>query len=290
VHSNADPKNYLNVFKFQGPPVGTGTLTIKAMVKFGLAFPNPTGMFWWPNNAHITLKEQAPTITQAWYEGLVGESCITVCTKQNLGCDLATMKAQGNSPAILTQVGMFTNCTGPLMPGCSSASPSVGTAGCFYHSDSCLQPPSEPVWTRNDPCQNLSAFSASTSYCGGSATPSCCFVNGQKWCCAYGTGGAVPGSPDVLFGPWGFLQAGAGPRGNCTPVGGYPAGQGSVTMPVRTDPGANVITCEATKNNVADGQRICACSSTGQRVAINNSASRAVLPVAVLLLSLIASF
>lgn len=282
VHSNADPKNYLSVFKFQGPPVGTGTVTIKALVKFGLAFPNPTGMFFWPNNAHITLTEGAP-VGQAWFEGEVGESCITVCTKRGLGCNLAAMQTQGNSPDLLAKVSPYTNCTGPIMPGCGSASPSVGQAGCFYHSDNCTQPAVETPWVRNDICANLTAFSAGC--CRNNKD--CCTYNNAAWCCSYGTQETPGSNPSNQYGPWGPLQKGAGFKGNCTPAG-TPASLTTVPLPARTNPGSHAITCEATKNSVLDGRRICACSTDGKYVA--DSASSVGILTVLLLAPLIISF
>jgi len=198
-----------------------------------------------------------------------------VCTKRNLGCDLATMKSKGNSSDFLSRVGMFTNCTGPVMPGCSAASPSVGLAGCFYHSDTCVQPPTVPAPVVNNVCSNMT--SCSGHFCGYQEN-SCCMNNGQKWCCNYGVSG--PPTFSLYNDGWGCFLARAGLKGNCTTPS-------TLTVPVRLNPGVHAITCEATKSSTQDGQRICACSANGQRVA--NSASAAGLPVALFfVLSLIA--
>lgn len=288
VHSNADPKNYLSTFKFLGPPVGTGDITIKALVKFGLAFPSATSMFWWPNAAHLVLREQAQTV-RAWYEGEPGENCIDVCRKRNLGCDLKTMREQGNSSAMLAKVAPFSNCSGILLPGCSAHSPSVGAAGCFYHSDTCEQPPVQPAWERVDICEGVPDYVAGTNY----PEFSCVKYAGEKWCAQYYTSEAPPvndfSEGKRGYGPWGMSSKLGGRKGSCKPAGGWPAGQGTVTLPTRMIRSASATTCEASKASSLDGRRICACSTDGQRTA--NSASRMGLPLAVIVfLVAIASF
>lgn len=240
VHRNADPKNYLNRFRFSAPK-GTGPVTIKALVKYGLANPVKNGHFEWPNTAHLRLGESQPE-ARFWFEGDVGENCNQVCQKVGMTCDLTTLKANGQSPQRLLQmVERATTCTAPVMAGCSSSSPAISDDGCFYHDDSCVPEPPEPV---DEFCGNPQCHENGS---GCHMPGTCCHHNGKLVCVKQATPYCVTNGPHQS-------DPNAWEDGVCE-------------KPEETEPPklTQEITCESVIDWSKDGQltrRICACTGS----------------------------
>lgn len=57
LHKDASLKPFKTVFRFQTPPEGTGTITIRCLIKTG---PANTGEFWWPNTMGDIVLTEAP--------------------------------------------------------------------------------------------------------------------------------------------------------------------------------------------------------------------------------------
>lgn len=77
MHYNAEDKPYVTKFNFLAPPAGTGTITIKAMLKTGP--PNPTDFGDFLILPEITLTEQIADDTRKWVLLPNGTSCKDYC-------------------------------------------------------------------------------------------------------------------------------------------------------------------------------------------------------------------
>jgi hypothetical protein len=156
VHSNADQKGYANRFKFRAR-LGTGAVTIKALVKYGMANPVKDGAFYWPStynsigvrvDQHLVLQEGSPVPGSVWFEGIVGESCDDTCSAFGGTCDLAQLESDATDSSFYNEIKAVTSCTKPLMASCSGASPSISDMGCYYHDPVCPAPIVEEPETR----------------------------------------------------------------------------------------------------------------------------------------------
>ncbi|GAB5361989.1 hypothetical protein AAMO2058_000759700, partial [Amorphochlora amoebiformis] len=58
MHAHADPKPLKMTFRYKAPPVGTGRITFKAMIKVG---PANDGYFYYPNGVEKIIGPQIPT-------------------------------------------------------------------------------------------------------------------------------------------------------------------------------------------------------------------------------------
>ena len=75
-------------------------MTIKALVKYGLASPFASGAFFWPNTKHLQLDERSDCFTSSWVESGPGRSCSDACEDLG-GCDLDAMLYEGVSATSL---------------------------------------------------------------------------------------------------------------------------------------------------------------------------------------------
>jgi len=238
VHRNADFKKYLEVFKVKIPP-GSGSVVIKALVKYGLAFPVKDGGFFWPASSsgptqHLLLTESPSVLSPLWLEGQGTESCNQVCSSIGKVCDINTMRNQGQSPAFWEQIRSATTCFEPLMAGCSASSPAVGPDGCFYHDENCEIPEFPEIKERY--CNvNCGSWPKVQGEC-------CTFVNhhlykGQCYC----------------------AEATVYSEYNENWSKGWPANYIKPTTP--TPPEAQQLTCGAQIDWSSDARRICACTN-----------------------------
>jgi len=88
LHADAEPKPYITKFRFKSPPVGTGKITFRCLIKVG---PANKGEFYLPNKSlgDISLTEIASTLDDysvQWYRSERGESCGHTCMKLNKAC------------------------------------------------------------------------------------------------------------------------------------------------------------------------------------------------------------
>jgi hypothetical protein len=75
THSAAEPKDVHEIVRFRAPKAGTGTITIRCLLKVGVA---NEGYFYWPNEEDLKLYE-APKQPQKWIIGASGQSCRSAC-------------------------------------------------------------------------------------------------------------------------------------------------------------------------------------------------------------------
>jgi len=266
THRNAELKNYLNVFRFHAPEAGTGPITIHAIVKVGLAFPVLDGNFYYPNFKPLFLQE-GPIQTQRWFEGAPGLSCDQVCNNQQMQCDLNVLSSIGSSRTEFSDIAQrfSPSCIEPIMSGCGSTSPSVGSEGCFYHDAVCGDKPIVIPEARPDPCDGLTTHRGNGrldanqcvkwSYVRqnngiGRDVYNQMYVAGDlvKVCC--GSSSAELKDQDAFNNNMKIVD-------KCAPAGGYTP-QPTASPPPPKQKGA--ITCSATDSDVRDGGRICACS------------------------------
>ena len=94
MHRYSEPKHYLERFMFRAPAAGTGSITIRCLIKQG---DTNMGAFYWPtapasttptlspsngrSNGDLVLSEAAPpSPPRVWsYRGVPGETCTSVC-------------------------------------------------------------------------------------------------------------------------------------------------------------------------------------------------------------------
>lgn len=268
THRNAELKRYRNVFRFQAPVAGTGTITFAAIVKVGLAFPVLDGNFFYPNSQPLSLTE-GTSQPQTWFQGAPGQSCDQVCAfKGDAACDLETLSAIGSSSADFYEVAKAFSwmCTEPIMLGCGPATPSVGTEGCFFHDDLCGVKPTTPPMERKDPCEGL------TLQNGNKLLPGTCV----KWTYVQQNNGIGDRVYDKLYDDGDIVKVcnnGNGEEelkqqdafnegrieviGPCMPLGGYPPVPTASPIVGRKQ---SVISCSAIDNDPEDGGRMCACT------------------------------
>lgn len=141
MHLTATNKRYVDVFYFQAPPAGTGTITFRCLIKTG--YPNPaySGDFLWVTN--LTLTEGAAKAPQ--FVALPAGPNNTYTT-----CDAYCMSTGSRCyPATLASITNPVQAAGVLVGGsgypcdlavngqCNSDTPSVTNGFCAYHSTSC---------------------------------------------------------------------------------------------------------------------------------------------------------
>ena len=165
MHADAELKGYQERFVFRAPPLGTGTITFRVLVKQG---ETNKGAFYWPwtreteaastpqpafaepggdlvlsealavDDSSIELDEPA---TVQWLQanpvahGWEPESCTTVCGTAGLQCDEAALQSAGSSATgLLEGVQNSYLCTLPLLSGCDAAPrmSGIGDGLCWY--------------------------------------------------------------------------------------------------------------------------------------------------------------
>jgi hypothetical protein len=135
MHLNAEDKPYVAKFTFLAPPAGSGTITIKAMIKTGPPNPTDWGNFW--RMPDIVLTEVAANDVRKWVL-LNGTSCQQYCsTSGQAAClDVALgTSMEGIQPAPLDQIYP---CHGAQFQDCNG-NPRVEMPGrfCTYHPSTC---------------------------------------------------------------------------------------------------------------------------------------------------------
>lgn len=237
VHRNADFKKYLEVFKVRIPS-GAGTVVIKALLKYGLAFPVKDGGFFWPASSsgptqHLLLTESLSVPSPIWIEGQGTESCDQVCSSIGRTCDINILKDKGQSSALWGHIRSSTACFEPLMAGCSGSSPAVGPDGCFYHDATCQIPESPHIEER---------------YCS---------INCGSWpkvkgeCCTFAVHHLYKGQCHCA-------EATVYSEYNENWSKGWPSDYIKPTTP--TPPKTQPLTCDAQIDWNKDARRICACT------------------------------
>jgi len=136
MHVNAEDKPILSKFNFIAPEAGTGTITIKAMIKTGP--PNPTD---WGNfyiMPEITLTEAQPNDARKWALLEDGVTCQQYCANSSQdACSDVTLGTtiDGVDPSPLDQIYP---CHGAIFHDCSG-NPRVQLPEgfCTYHPANC---------------------------------------------------------------------------------------------------------------------------------------------------------
>ncbi len=157
LHSGADVKSLTSSFRFRGPPVGTGPITFKALIKVG---PANRGEFYRPND--LVLPEAAPSSGgeggSKWILGPAGATCDEACGAAAAAagaaavngqhvCDESIMAAGLKTPAsAAAALSSVYPCNGPLIVGCHDMAVPLTTAlpahrRCWYQADVCAATP-----------------------------------------------------------------------------------------------------------------------------------------------------
>ena len=148
MHAGAEPKGYIERFRFRAPPAGTGSLTFRALVKQG---DTNRGAFYWPGVGDDPsngvpggdlVVDEAPGLTphRPWsYRGQPGQTCTEVCAAAGLTCDEAALQSSGSSAAALrSAVEPHFLCAPPYLATCDNAAPTMSGLGdglCWFHAD-----------------------------------------------------------------------------------------------------------------------------------------------------------
>ena len=165
MHADAELKGYQERFVFRAPPLGTGTITFRVLVKQG---ETNKGAFYWPwtreTEAATTMRpafgepggdlvvsealavddssmELDETAVIQWLQanpvahGWEPQPCTTVCEAAGLRCDEAALRSAGSSATgLLEGVQNSYLCTPPLLSGCDAAPrmSGIGDGLCWY--------------------------------------------------------------------------------------------------------------------------------------------------------------
>ena len=152
LHNNAAEKMYTMQFNFKGPPVGTGKITFRTLIKQG---PANEGAFYFPKE-DLVLNEGQSSKTEegSWKIGQFGQSCTDVCSNLNLVCK---MDETGNQVSSRDKhIELFSHmypCTFPLVGECGVGSPAVSAGDtktpsrCYYRKLDNQCPAKTPVTT-----------------------------------------------------------------------------------------------------------------------------------------------
>jgi len=122
MHYGAELKRYRHILRFQGPPAGTGVVTIRTLLKQG---ETNGGAFYWPNlQGDLQLSEGSASSTSSvhWYHGLPGENCHSVCQAYSGTCDTSAWpKALAHgAQSFLAAVSSRYTCKFPLLSSCNT--------------------------------------------------------------------------------------------------------------------------------------------------------------------------
>lgn len=167
MHQSGLNKPYVTQFRFKGPPSGTGTITIQAMIKDGP--PNPTykGDFWIPKPLVLT-ESTAANRTRYFNVAGPGQSCTDYCSSKNLPpCTSATL----TNPDFNWDIPQIFNCHPALMHTCSLTynAAKLDSGYCYTH-DSAAQC-ANVTYNAPDCSYKLPANDPSKMFCACSSSP-----------------------------------------------------------------------------------------------------------------------
>lgn len=145
MHKHAGVKHIHHAFDFVAPPVGTGRIRFRVLIKHG---ETNGGSFFWPQ-AELTMKEGPSLVSSVWLRGDFGQSCAAACKKEGLSCDAQAINdaiaSKGN--AQFNSASKFVPCARPHISNngksCDSGnSPLVSSDDgfCFYRDDGICPP------------------------------------------------------------------------------------------------------------------------------------------------------
>ena len=153
MHRYSEPKHYLERFMFRAPAAGTGSITIRCLIKQG---DTNMGAFYWPtapasttptlspsngrSNGDLVLSEAAPpSPPRVWsYRGVPGETCTSVCAAQGLSCDAGQLIATTTADVLDTAISPTFLCRPPYLTTCTDDTPRMSGLGdglCWYRDD-----------------------------------------------------------------------------------------------------------------------------------------------------------
>eukprot|EP00041_Stephanoeca_diplocostata_P031091 m.960219 g.960219 ORF g.960219 m.960219 type:complete len:1597 (+) comp23883_c0_seq1:128-4918(+) len=136
IHIDADPKPNKVSFIYATPPVGTGTIRFRALVKRG---PANVGEFYFPNGAYgdLTLTERGAAYLSTPLSA-AGQSCDEFCEAQDQICDVNTLAVLDGQDGFSTNVQAAQLCPSPLEGSCSTVAPAMDTNGtCYFMQTEC---------------------------------------------------------------------------------------------------------------------------------------------------------
>lgn len=136
THSNAEVKDLHEVMRFRAPKKGTGKITIRVLLKTGVA---NEGHFFYPNDKDLELYE-APSQPRKWLLGSAGQTCDSVCDKAGRRCDSDAMAEADKAGREETQVAAdgIHECRFPFLSSCERAAPMQKDSKdrCYYYDKS----------------------------------------------------------------------------------------------------------------------------------------------------------
>jgi hypothetical protein len=134
IHSDANMKNYHEKIRWQAPVIGSGSLTLRVLVKHGIT---QGGAFYWPgtfsyngNTARVNLTEDLvlsedgynkDDSKQRWFVSHKGETCNAACARMSIGseCDenaMLDLATKGTSPEVqYAPANKFYTCRLPFL-------------------------------------------------------------------------------------------------------------------------------------------------------------------------------
>lgn len=140
VHSNPDMKPVHTMFYFRAPLAGTGTLTLKVLIKQG---EQAKGAFFIPTKELVLTEGAVPTAVNLAARAQIGnpgDSCDQVCANQNRACDPTATHAINSPQTLSAAVSMQRACWLPLLStaSCDSTSPQTSAdSWCYYQGQTC---------------------------------------------------------------------------------------------------------------------------------------------------------
>lgn len=145
MHNSATIKPYLSIIRFVAPPSGTGTITVRALIKTGVA---NTGDFFLP---YTDLVLQETYYEPAWFAANAGETCSDCCLRNGrTGFDAVTQAALFPAETFRVAVEKKVVCNLPLLSSCSAEAPVIDANNyCYMRESNCT-----PSWRSTAPVPN----------------------------------------------------------------------------------------------------------------------------------------
>ena len=128
MQATAEEKNYHEVLTFVAPPAGAGTLTFRALVKWG---ETNGGAFFWPGDKlqqeqFLELEESTETPPpQTWYMGASGVSCEDVCIDKGGICDVNALASVQSEDTLRAALHRHHVCKLPMLESCEESAPAT---------------------------------------------------------------------------------------------------------------------------------------------------------------------
>lgn len=169
LHENAAKAPYHQHFQFRPPADMTGEITFRCLIKYGLAFPNTDGLFYWPNERDLVLTQSTrKPENSTWYTGKLGDSCLETCEAVGMGCDeKLVQKVSTNRSVLQEELSSSFPIFEPVLVDCSSSGAYYAGKDFHYSGSTCQEDStckaSEQGQQRLCPCAGTPLVSSATN-------------------------------------------------------------------------------------------------------------------------------